>query len=153
MGSSRLGPGEVARSIRQTHWELKRRLSEFDTALDALVCNSEVYADLSSAQQLEAATQWLSDSLPAHFFREEAAVFTRLAALSSEADVFVREMKQQHREIGARLRTFRTELYQLQQSEDLEQSIEALKEAGEGFTSFMIAHMAAEERQFAAARP
>ncbi|MFB3917012.1 MAG: hemerythrin domain-containing protein [Terriglobales bacterium] len=148
-GENRRVSGKIAEVIQNEHRQLMRRLSELDAALEGLACYSEVYANLASAPQIQAASQWLSEWLPSHFLREENTLFTHLAALGPEAAAFTRDMKRQHEEIGRRLQAFSAEAEQLRQSQDLEQSVVALKQFGADLTSFIAKHMKAEDKRFA----
>lgn len=126
-----------------------QRLQKLDRALDALVCCSEVFADLASSAEVVEQGRWLSGWLPGHFVREEETVLAGVARLGPEFAAFAREMKRQHREMGARADAFCESAARLEHCDDLQQSICDLKDEGKRLTSSIAAHMGAEERTFA----
>ena len=131
------------------HEEVIRKLSELDTALESLVCYSEVYADLAGVQQAQSMATWLAGHLPEHFTQEERGVLAEISRLGPEFAAFSREMKRQHKEIAARVEAFRQVAHTFQEARDLQQSISDLKEAGKALATFMAAHMGAEEKKYA----
>jgi iron-sulfur cluster repair protein YtfE (RIC family) len=148
MASPKMALGKV--NIQSEHQELMQRLSELDTALDELVCYSEVYANLSGAGRVQQTGQWLAGWLPTHFVREEDSPFPAAAKLGPAMAAFTCVMKLQHKEIGTRLQAFCEVADQLETTSDIEQSITALKDQGKELTNFVAAHMGAEERKLAA---
>lgn len=133
-------------TIHHDHELLLQRLAGLDAALEALVCESEVYADLASSADVLGAGRWLCAWLPEHFEREEQTL-AAVARLGPDWAVFSREMVRQHRAISERLRGFCQIAAELEQTADLERSICDLKQSGKQFTSMMTAHMSAEERK------
>ncbi len=133
--------------IQHEHQELLRRLADLDSALEAMVCYSEVYANLASCEDVIKTGRWLSGWLPPHFVREEEGVLKALARLGPDMAKFAAEMKRQHREIGERVQKFCQIATGLEQAADLQDSICGLKQAGKELTTFMAAHMGAEERK------
>src|SRR5512146_1515682 len=104
MASPKAALGKV--NIQSDHQELMQRLSELDTALDQLVCYSEVYANLAGAGRVQQTGKWLAGWLPAHFVYEEASWFAAAAKLGPEMAAFTRDLKQQHKDIGTRVQVF-----------------------------------------------
>ncbi len=139
--------------IQQEHQELLRRLADLDSALEAIVCYSEVYANLASCADVIKAGRWLSGWLPPHFLREEEGVLKALAKLGPDMAKFAAEMKRQHREIAERVQKFCQVAAGLEQAADLQDSICDLKQAGKELTGFMAAHMGAEERKLRSLEP
>ncbi len=149
MASAKPALAMASDTMQQEHGELMQRLQKLDQALDALVCYSEVYADLSVCADLMREGRWLCGWLPGHFVREEETLLAALARLGPEYAAFVREMKRQHQEIGKGAAAFSAAAGRLEASDDLQQSICDLKEEGKRLTSTMAAHMGAEERKLA----
>ncbi len=140
---------KASQDVQHEHEQLMQRLRKLDRALDALVCYAEVYADLASSAEVAEEGRWLSGWLPGHFVREEETVLAGVALLGPEFAAFAREMKRQHREIGARAAAFCEAAACLPHCDDLQRSICDLKEEGKRLTGSIAAHMDAEERTFA----
>ncbi len=152
MGSAKQSFAAQSASISCEHEQLMGRLSELDSALDSLVCYSEVYADLAGARHVVDTGRWLAGWLPEHFVREEETVLASVARLGPEYAAFTREMKRQHKEIATRLQNFCHVADDLERTSDVEESICELKEQGKKLTSTMAAHMGAEERKLASVK-
>jgi len=123
-------------------------LAELDRALEGLICYSEVYADLAGVQCAQETARWLAGRLADHFLKEETGVFAALSQLGSEHDVFARKMQREHREISLRVESFRKAAESFVEAIDLQQSIGDLQDAGKSLSSFMAAHMGAEEQRY-----
>jgi hypothetical protein len=149
MASAKQSFAKQAEAVACEHHELMDRLSQLDSALDSLVCYAEVYADLGGSARVVESGKWLHGWLPQHFVREEETVLAAAARLGPEFAAFAREMKQQHRDFGARLQKFCKVMDDLSTTPDLEHCICELKEQGKALTASMAAHMGAEERKFA----
>ena len=106
MASASPGIRNQSEAIQHEHQELLQRLADLDSALEALVCYSEVYANLASCADVVKTGRWLSGWLPEHFVREEEGVLKALAKLGPDMAKFAGEMKHQHREIAERVRKF-----------------------------------------------
>ncbi|MFB3815324.1 MAG: hemerythrin domain-containing protein [Terriglobales bacterium] len=150
MASAEPAVSKVSEDVQHEHQQLIERLQKLDRALDALVCYSEVYADLGSSAEIVQQGRWLAGWLPGHFVREEETMLAPLARLGPDFAAFAREMKLQHQEIGRGVEAFCRAASRLRRAEDLQQSICDLKDQGKRLTSTMAAHLGAEERKFAA---
>jgi hypothetical protein len=133
--------------IHNEHEVFTRELKELEFALQALVCYSEVFANLASAAEVARHGRQLSRVLPGHFRIEEKTVLADLAKRGPELRAFVEEMKRQHHEIGKRLAKFCRLVDDLETSEDVEETICQMKERGLELARQMTVHMAAEERK------
>jgi hypothetical protein len=129
------------------HLTLMQQLQELDGALAGLVCHSEVYADLSTAETICRCGRELRETVPSHFAHEEHAVLEAVALLGPQWAAFAREMKGQHLQLQGKLDAFCEAVERLRTGEDLEQSISQLKQSGEEFAGRMLSHMVAEERK------
>jgi vacuolar-type H+-ATPase subunit I/STV1 len=132
-------------SIHQEHEELITQLDKLDSALEQIVCYSEIFTDLATANQATSSGKWL----PKHYAHEETTVLETIAKMSPELASFAREMKRQHNEMRVRLESFRDHLAQLDETGDLEAAVAALKREGKDLTRVMRLHMAVEEKKFA----
>ncbi len=144
--------GKSSQNVQHEHQQVLQRLEQLKRALDALVCDSEVYADLGSSAEIAQEGRWLAGWLPGHFEREERTVLAGVARLGPAFKAFAGEMKRQHREIGTRADAFCQAAGHLQQCEDLQQSVCELKEQGMWLARTMVAHIGAEERTLASIR-
>ena len=90
----------------------------------------------------------LARTLPEHFENEEATVLAEIAGVSPELDKFAEEMKRQHRELRQQLTGFCLLIDQVENSNDIEQTVFEVKERGLEFVRSLAAHMDAEERKF-----
>lgn len=133
-------------TIHNEHQLLLDKLAGLDAALEALVCNSEVYANLASSADVLSAGRWLSTWLPEHFAGEEQSL-AFVAGIGPEWAAFAAEMVRQHREITECVRRFCKVAVELERTADLENSICDLKQTGKNLTTFMAAHLGAEERK------
>lgn len=129
------------------HLTLMQQLQELDRALAGLVCYSEVYANLSTAEKVCRCGQELRETVPSHFAHEEQAVLDAVALLGPQWAAFAREMKAQHLQLQGKLDAFCAAVERWQSGEDLEESICRLKQRGEEFAGQMLSHMVAEERK------
>lgn len=150
MASPKMALGKV--NIQSEHQELMQRLSELDRALDDLVCNSEVYANLAGAARVQQTGNWLAGWLPAHFVHEEELLFAAAAKLGPQMAAVTANLKQQHKEIGARVQVFCGLANGLETTVDIEESVTALKDQGKELLNFMAAHMGAEEHRLSAVK-
>jgi hypothetical protein len=149
MASAKTVTCKSCNQLQLEHREMWRKLSELDAALESLICYSEVFADLAGVQQAQDMARWLAVALPEHFVDEERGVLAQIGRQGAESAAFSREMKRQHKEISARVETFRQAAHTFQEASDLQQSICNLKEAGNALATFITAHIGAEERKFA----
>jgi len=150
MASAKMAWDKTSEELKGEHAEMMGRLSELDAALESLLCYSEVYADLAGVGPAQEMAKWLAGRLPDHFIREEQGILAEIGRMGPEFKAFEREMKRQHKEIRQHLETFRQAANSFQTAADLQQSISDLKEEGKALSSFMAAHMGAEERKYAA---
>ncbi len=129
------------------HLTLMQQLQELDGALAGLVCYSEVYANLGTAEQVCRCGRELRETVPSHFAHEEQVVLEAVAVLGPQWAAFAREMKGQHLKLQGKLDSFCDVADRLGTSEDLEESINELKQRGEEFAAQMLSHMVAEEKK------
>ena len=124
-------------------------MDKLDSALEQIVCYSEIFTDLATANQATSSGKWIAEWLPKHYAHEETTVLETIAKMSPELASFAREMKRQHNEMRVRLESFRDHLAQLDETGDLEAAVAALKREGKDLTRVMRLHMAVEEKKFA----
>ena len=136
-------------SIHKEHEELVAQLNQMDAALEQIVCYSEIFTDLATANQALSRGKWMAEWLPRHYEHEETTVLATIARMSPELASFAREMKRQHSEMRVRLESFRDTIEHLSQTGDLENAVNQLKRDGKDLTRMMRLHMAAEEKKFA----
>jgi Hemerythrin HHE cation binding domain len=136
-------------SIHREHNQLIAQLDQMDAALEQIVCYSEAFAALSTADQALGCGKWIADWLPRHYAREETTVLDAIAKMSPELASFAREMQRQHREMRVKLESFRDHLAQLRETGDLDAAVAELKREGQDLTRAMRLHMAVEEKKFA----
>lgn len=129
------------------HLTLMQQLQELDGALAGLVCYSEVYANLGTAEQVCRCGRELRETVPSHFAHEEQVVLDAVALLGTQWAAFAREMKGQHLQLQGKLDAFCEAVDRLGTAEDLESSICELRQRGEDFAGQMLSHMVAEERK------
>ena len=135
--------------IQREHEELIAQLDRLDAALDQIVCYTEIFSDLATANQAASSGKWIAEWLPKHQVNEETTVMEAIAKMSPELTSFVREMKRQHVEMRIRLEAFREHLDRLGQNADLEAAVAELKREGKDLTRMMRLHMNAEEKKLA----
>jgi hemerythrin-like domain-containing protein len=140
-------PAHVA-AIHQEHDQLMAQLEQLDAALEKLVCYSELFSDLATANHAAAESKWIAEWLPRHYQHEETTVLAQIAQVSPELAAFAREMKRQHKQLRLRLENLREMLNHLPSAPDLEGAVGAVKRAGSDFTRAMRLHIAAEEKKF-----
>lgn len=133
--------------VHREHQILDQVLHKLDAALERLVCYSEVFADLASAEQVRCYGLQLAEHFPGHCQREEAAVLDPVSQISSELGQFCREMKNEHAELLAQLGTFRAALEAFDSAEDLSETICHLKQKGKELTSNLRRHVSREEHE------
>lgn len=131
----------------QEHELLLGQLHELESALNGLICYAEVYADLGTAAQVYQSGRRLQASVPRHFQHEEQSVLDAVAALGPDWSAFCKEMKRQHQQLCGKLKDFCAAMDELEDAQDLEESIADLKQKGEEFSRQMASHMGAEERR------
>ncbi len=137
-------------SIHREHEELMAQLDRLDAALEQIVCYSEIFSDLATANQATSSGKWIAEWLPKHYAHEETTVLQTIARMSPELASFAREMKRQHTEMRVRLENLRDHIAHLGENRDLEAAVAELKQEGRDLTRMMRLHMAVEERKFAA---
>lgn len=133
--------------IHLEHTGLVQMLGDLDFALDQLVCYSEVYANLKTADDVHRYAFRLAEHLPEHFTREEARVLETVARISPELEELAKLCKLQHDNLRRDLVTFCRALDNYDNSSDLEDAICQLKEQGKRFTSELKEHVEMEERE------
>jgi exonuclease VII large subunit len=136
-------------SIHKEHEELVAQLDQMDAALEQIVCYSEIFTDLATANQALSRGKWMAEWLPRHYEHEETTVLATIAKMSPELASFAREMKRQHNEMRVRLENFRDRMEHLSETTDLEDAVNQIKKDGTNLTRMMRLHMAAEEKKFA----
>ena len=136
-------------SIHKEHEELVAQLDQMDAALEQIVCYSEIFTDLATANQALSRGKWMAEWLPRHYEHEETTVLATIAKMSPELASFAREMKRQHNEMRVRLENFRDRMEHLSETSDLEDAVNQIKKDGTNLTRMMRLHMAAEEKKFA----
>ena len=136
-------------SIHREHEELMAQLDRLDAALDQIVCYSEIFSDLATANQANSSGKWIAEWLPKHHAHEETTVLTTIARMSPELASFAREMKRQHSEMRVRLEILRDHIAHLGENRDLEAAVAELKREGRDLTRMMRLHMAAEDGKLA----
>jgi Hemerythrin HHE cation binding domain len=139
---------EEAVTIQREHEQLIGQLDRLESALEQIVCYSEIFTDLATANQAMISGQWIAEWLPKHQAHEETTVLRTIASMSPELASFAREMKRQHAEMRVRLENLRDHIAHLAENRDLEAAIADLKKEGRDLTRLMRLHMAAEERRF-----
>jgi len=136
-----------AAAIESEHQQVMAQLDQLDLALEKIVCYSDVFADLASANQAISGSKWLAEWLPRHYQHEETTVLAAIAQMSPDLASFAREMKQQHRQMRLRLENLRELLNHLPQAQDLEVAVDAVRKAGAEFTRGMRLHMSSEDKK------
>jgi hypothetical protein len=134
-------------SIHQEHEELLAQLDQLDAALEQIVCYSEIFTDLATANQAISRGKWMAEWLPQHYAHEETTVLQTIARMSPELASFAREMKRQHDEMRLRLENFRKHVAHVNENRDLEADVDELKREGKDLTRMMRLHMAMEEKK------
>lgn len=137
-----------ALSIHREHQELIAQLDQLEAALEQIVCYSEIFTDLATANQAVSRGKWIAEWLPRHYAHEETTVLETIARMSPELASFAREMKRQHLEMRLRLENFRELLLHLTERADLDAAVAELKQQGKDFTRALRLHMASEENKF-----
>jgi hypothetical protein len=135
--------------IRREHEELLAQLDRLESALEQIVCYSEIFTDLATANRATSSGKWIAEWLPKHYAHEETTVLQTIARMSPELASFAREMKRQHTEMRIRLENLRDHIAHLGENRDLEAAVAELKQEGRDFTRLVRLHMAAEENKFA----
>ena len=136
-------------SIHKEHEELVAQLDQMDAALEQIVCYSEIFTDLATANQALSRGKWMAEWLPRHYEHEETTVLATIAKMSPELASFAREMKRQHNEMRVRLESFRDRMEHLSETSDLEDAVNQIKKDGTNLTRMMRLHLAVEEKKFA----
>ncbi len=146
-----LDPGfhQEIRSLHQEHEELMAQLDKLDSALEQMVCYTEVLTDLAMANQATATGKWIADWLPHHYAHEETSVLETMARMSPELASFAREMKRQHSEMRVRLEGLRDHIAHIGEQGNLESAVADLKREGKDLTRMIRLHMATEDKKFA----
>ena len=134
--------------IHHEHQALSSELAALEFALDSLICYSEVFTNLAATERVYRCGRHLARTLPEHFENEEATVLAEIAGVSPELGDFAEEMKRQHRELRQKLTGFCLLIDQVENSNDIEQTVFEVKERGLELARSLAAHMDAEERKF-----
>jgi len=140
---------EEAVSIQHEHEQLMAQLDRLDSALEQIVCYSEIFTDLATINQATISGKWIAEWLPKHHAREETTVLQTIASMGPELASFAREMKRQHAEMRVRLENLRDHMAHLAENRDLEAAIADLKKEGHNLSRLIRLHMASEEHKFA----
>ena len=140
---------EEAVSVHHEHEQLLAQLDRLDAALEQIVCYSEIFSDLATANQAMGSGKWIAEWLPQHHAHEETTVLQTIARMSPELASFTREMKRQHAEMRIRLENLRDHLAHLGENRDLEAAVAELKREGRDLTRLMRLHISAEDKKFA----
>ncbi len=135
-------------TIKSEHQEVIDRLHELDQALEALICYSEVYANLAAAEEALAHGRWLARRLPEHFGHEEITL-TNMGKLGPDYERFAIEMKRQHKQMAGEVEEFCRLVHELEDTNDIESCVCRLKDLGGQLARFMSVHMGAEESKLA----
>ena len=135
-------------SLHREHEDLLARLDQLDAALEQIVCYSEIFTDLATANQATAQGKWMAEWLPKHHAHEETTVLQMMARMSPELASFAREMQRQHSELRIRLESFRDHIAHVGEQRDLEAAVAELKREGKDLTRMMRLHIAVEENKF-----
>ncbi len=133
---------------QQNHYEhqiLIHELKALEGALEGLVCHSEVYASLATAQQVYRCGRYLYHNLPTHFANEEQKVLENLRGLGPNWDGFVREMRGQHLKLHHKLERFLSAIDNLGAYEDLETAVDEVQRRGRDLIRDLLIHMRTEE--------
>jgi hemerythrin-like domain-containing protein len=139
---------QETRSLHREHEELLAQLDQLDASLEQIVCYTEVFIDLATANQAIARGKWMAEWLPRHHAHEETTVLEMIARMSPELGSFTREMKRQHNEMRLRLERFRDHISHIRGQRDVEAAVAELKREGKDLTRMMRLHIAAEEKKF-----
>ena len=134
--------------IHREHEELLAQLDRLDAALDQIVCFSEIFSDLATANQATSSGKWIAEWLPKHHAHEETNVMATIAKMTPELASFAREMKRQHAEMRVRLERLRDHIAHLGENHDLEAAVAELKREGKDFSRMVRLHIAAEDSEF-----
>src|SRR5689334_5438437 len=120
-----LGAGfdKASEVVRHEHEALNSELTELEACLKALVCYSEVYADLSPVERIDRCGRHLQSTLPEHFRNEETTLFADIESAFPRLHSFVQQMKHQHSDLQGSVNQFCRLLDEIEDSNDLEQSI------------------------------
>ncbi len=136
-------------SIHHEHEELIAQLDQLDSALEQIVCYSEIFSDLATANQATSRGKWIADWLPKHHAHEETTVLETIARMTPELASFAREMKRQHTEMRMRIENLRDHIAHIGENRDLETAVAELKREGRDLTRMMRLHISAEEKKLA----
>lgn len=136
-----------AERVHNEHLALRHVLHRLESALARLVCYSEVYADLATAEQVRRYGRQLAEQFPAHCQREENQVLDPVSAVSPELQEFCQEMKAEHKALLRKLATFGATLDSFENPEDLYEAVCHLKSEGMELTQNLRSHVAKEEHE------
>ncbi len=133
--------------IHKEHQILGHILTRLESALDHLVCYSEVYANLATADDVRRYGRQLAEQFPGHCRREEAALLDPIAEVSPELGEFCKQMRNEHQDLLVRLATFSSALDAFDKAEDLYEAVCRLKDVGKELTGDLRRHVETEERE------
>lgn len=136
-----------AEKIHADHLELLEKLNQLERGLHHLVCYSEVFADLSGAQEVRFYGHKLLGQLADHFRREEKTIFEPVSEVSPEVGGFCNEMRTEHGALLLRASLFERALAELDSGADLYDAVSHLKSEGKQLTESLRLHMAREESE------
>jgi hypothetical protein len=134
--------------IHGEHVYLLQELAKLEHGLGSLVCDSEVFADLAGAPQVEQHGQHLADWLPQHFRREEETIFRQAAQVSPQLENFCRVMRDEHADLIRRLSRLNGAVKNLQDGESVYDAIFHIQVEGRDFALRLRDHVAHEEVEF-----
>ena len=133
--------------IHSEHQILGHILTKLESALDHLVCYSEAYANLATADDVRRYGRQLAEHFPGHCRREETAVLGPISEVSPELDEFCKQMRNEHQDLLVRLATFSSALDAFDKAEDLYDAVCRLKDVGRELTGDLRRHVETEERE------
>ena len=136
-----------SQKLHREHQALEKDLLALKCALGRVVCYAEVFADLSSAEQVRHLGRRLAEQFPEHCCREEVQLLNPVSRVSPELADFVGEMKRQHGELLDQLDSFCLAVEKLNASTDLDAAVCDVKEQGNNLLDEMRRHVATEERE------
>jgi hemerythrin-like domain-containing protein len=133
--------------IHNEHQFIGHVLSKLDSALDHLVCYSEVYANLASAEDVRLYGRQLAEQFPGHCRREEAVLLNPVSQVSPELREFCNQMRLEHQDLIVRLATFRDALDAFDKADGLYEAVCQLKEVGKDLITDVRRHVETEEHE------
>lgn len=134
-------------AIAHEHKAVVNELAALSLALDQMCRESDEFANLAAAKQVQFLVKDLTQLLPGHFLHEERTVLGTVAEVSRELAAFAQEMKRQHRDLERRFADFRVTLEQLDTVENLDSAFARIKQQGRDLVRDLERHIQAEESE------